>query len=385
MSEHVDTPQLQPPNRPLSLALWNFTSQWFLVPQGTGILAVILARLDYQFNGLQILAKIVWIYTIVLFGMSLIIYLLRVHIYPEHALHELRTNLIETSCLSTETEPDWQSTSSGGQTPHWQPSQPSESPTSNSRSKHPASSVSPPAVLLPFIAIITSAAGAGVISRQSHVSPRLQVPAIIVAYLQLGLGLAVAASYAVLVMFQHFNQVHSVAEKVFQDMILCGPFGQGAFALQVLGEAVQESFGAYHRGTFLTAKAADTIGVTSQFLGLLTWGYGVFWWCFAILSMCHTLGAQPRGGRKPPFSLAAWSIIFPWGVFTNAAVELGKIMDSPAFAVVSTGLLLIMLVMWIVNQVLTLRGILTGRILGVEHWRKREESLDSFRSGDKDA
>lgn len=55
------------------------------------------------------------------------------------------------------------------------------------------------------------------------------------------------------------------------------------------------------------------------------------------------------------------------GVFTNAAVEFGKIMDSPAFAVFSTGLLLVMLVMWIGNQVLTLRGIITGRILGLEH------------------
>ena len=70
-------------------------------------------------------------------------------------------------------------------------------------------------------------------------------------------------------------------------------------------------------------------------------------------------------------------------MFTNSAVELGKIMDSPAFAVVSTGLLLILLMMWIVNQLLTVRGIITGRILGLEHgWRGK--GLDTFR-GDKDA
>lgn len=45
-------------------------------------------------------------------------------------------------------------------------------------------------------------------------------------------------------------------------------------------------------------------------------------------------------------------------------------MDSPAFAAVSTGLLLIVLVMWIVNQLLTIRGITTGRIFGLEHgWK----------------
>ncbi|KAJ5784501.1 uncharacterized protein N7503_009713 [Penicillium pulvis] len=384
MSGQVDP--LQPPRKPLSLALWNFTSQWFLIPQGTGIISVILARLDYQFNGLQILAKIVWIYTIVLFGLCLASYLLRALSYPKHVRHELRTNLVETSCLSCIpivytsilqlaviqygdraglaiyilwwTDTALSTVAAIGIT------------YVQFKIQAPGVQRLPPAVLLPFIAINTSAASGGLICLQSHVSPRLQIPAIIVGYLELGAGLSLAGAFTVLVMFQHFNQVHSPAEKVFQDMIICGPFGQGSFALQILGEAVQESFGAYHRGVFLTAKAADIIGLTSQFMGLLTWGYGVFWWCFAILSIGHTIGAQPRGGRKPPFTLAAWSIIFPWGVFTNSAVELGKIMDSPAFAAVSTGLLLIVLVMWIVNQLLTIRGITAGRIFGLEHgWR----------------
>ncbi|KAJ6095531.1 C4-dicarboxylate transporter/malic acid transport protein [Penicillium sp. IBT 16267x] len=403
MSGQVDP--LQPPSRPLSLALWNFSSQWFLIPQGTGIICVILARLDYQFNGLQTLAKIVWIYTIVQFSLCLTFYLLRALSYSKHVRHELRTNLLETSCLScipivytsilqlavlqygdraglviyilwwTNTA---LATVAAVGIPYFQ-----------LNIQAPGVQRLPPAVLLPFIAINTSAAGGGLICLQSHVSPRLQVPAIIVGYIELGAGLSVAGAYTVLVMFQHFNQVHLTATKVFQDMILCGPFGQGSFALQVLGEAVEESFGAYNRGTFLTAKGADIIGLTSQFMGLLTWGYGAFWWCFAILSIGHTLGAQSRGGRKPPFTLAAWSIIFPWsrdtnltpqGVFTNSAVELGKIMDSPAFAVVSTGLLLILLVMWIFNQLLTIRGIITGRIFGLEHgWRR--QGLDSFRGG----
>lgn len=60
------------------------------------------------------------------------------------------------------------------------------------------------------------------------------------------------------------------------------------------------------------------------------------------------------------------------GVFTNAAGEFGKIMDSPAFAVVSTALFLILLTMWFVVQILTIKGIITGRILGLEHgWKRR--------------
>lgn len=60
------------------------------------------------------------------------------------------------------------------------------------------------------------------------------------------------------------------------------------------------------------------------------------------------------------------------GVFTNAAVEFGKIMASPAFAVFSTALFLILLAMWFAVQILTVRGIIIGRLLGLEHgWKRR--------------
>lgn len=47
-------------------------------------------------------------------------------------------------------------------------------------------------------------------------------------------------------------------------------------------------------------------------------------------------------------------------------------MDSPAFDVFSTALLLFLVLMWVIIQILTLKGIVTGRVLGLDHgWRKR--------------
>ncbi|KAJ5675951.1 hypothetical protein N7462_008848 [Penicillium macrosclerotiorum] len=379
---------LSPPARPLSIALWNFSSQWFLVAQGTGIIGVILHRLDYQFNGLQTLAKIVWIYTIVLLGLGLAGYLLRVILYPRHVRQQLRHDLIETSCLaslpiaftSILQVAALQYGHRAGLAIYilwWVQTGLAVVaclgiPYVQLQLQPQGIQRLPPASLLPFIAALTSAAGGGVICRYTYVSPRLQVPALVVSYLEVGAGLALAAGFDAMILVQHFDQFRPAPEKVFADMIVCGPFGQGAFALQVLGETVQHgSFAAYHRGTFLTAQAAIPIGYASQFLGLLTWGSGIFWWCFAILSICHTLCAQPGGWRHTQFSMAAWSLIFPWGVFTNAAVEFGKIMDSPAFAVVSTGLLLILLLLWLVVQGLTIKGIITGRIFGLDRGWKR--------------
>ncbi|KAJ5095922.1 hypothetical protein NUU61_005278 [Penicillium alfredii] len=341
---------LQPPQSPLSLALWNFSSQWFLVPQGTGIIGVIINRLDHRFDGQRTLSRIVWFYTIVLLGICLFIYLLRLSLYPRYVCRQLRNNLNETSCLAcipiTFTSIIQLAVLQHGDTAGvsiyvlwWINSAFAIAaclgiPTVQLKLQPPGTQHVSPTVLLPFIAALTAATGGAVICRAGHLSPRLQVPAILVAYLEVGAGLGLAAGTNAVILFQHFDRSFIDPGTVFQDMVMCGPFGQGAFALQVLGQAVQRgSFAGYERGVFLTATAAGSVGFTSQFLALLIWGYG--------------------------------------GVFTNAAVEFGKIMDSPAFAVVSTGLLLLLVMVWFVNQVLIVKGLVTGRLIGLEHgWHR---------------
>ncbi|OQE47359.1 hypothetical protein PENCOP_c001G05558 [Penicillium coprophilum] len=389
MSDQGDLP---PPVGPLSRALWNFSSLWFIVPQGTGIIAVILYRLRYQFNGLKTLATIVWIYTIVQLGLFLILYLLRIFLHPKHVLQQLRNKTIETSCLCcisiAFTSILQMAAFKYGDTAglaiyilwwvntgmavlacmvipfvHLKMQQ--------SGKRHMQADT-----LMPFLAALTSAAGGGVICRVMRISPRLQVPAIIVSYLELGVGLALVAAFDTIILAQYFGRKFQTTDLVYQDMIMCGPCGQASVAFQALGEAVQAgSFAAYDRGQLLTAKAADPFAFISHFMGLLIWGYGIFWWFFAILSICYTLHTQPGGWKKSRFTMSVWSMVFPWGTFTNAAVEFGKLMNSPAFDVFSTALLLLLVIMWIVIQILTLKGIVTGRVFGLDHgWRKRYDN-----------
>ena len=82
-------------------ALRNFTTQWFLIPQGSGILAVILHQLDYQFKGLAILSQILWIFTIVALVGFLAIYILRAILWRGHLAHQLRHSVIEASGLAS--------------------------------------------------------------------------------------------------------------------------------------------------------------------------------------------------------------------------------------------------------------------------------------------
>ncbi|KAJ5960125.1 C4-dicarboxylate transporter/malic acid transport protein [Penicillium vulpinum] len=384
-----DQGDLPPPAGPLSRALWNFPSLWFIVPQGTGIIAVILYRLNYQFNGLKTLATIVWIYTIVQLGLFLILYLLRIFIHPRHVLHQLRNKTIETSglcCISIAFTSIlemaafkyghtaglaiyilwWINTGMAVLACMGIPFVQLKMQQLNKRSMQADT-------LMPFLAALTSAAGGGVICRVAHISPRLQVPAIIVSYLEIGAGLTLVAVFNTITIYQYFGRTFQTTDMVYQDMIMCGPCGQASVALQALGEAVQAgSFAAYDRGQLLTAEAAGPFAFISHFTGLLVWGYGIFWWCFAIMSISYTLYTQPGGWKQSRFTLSVWSVVFPWGTFTNAAVEFGKLMKSPAFDVFSTALLLLLVIIWLIIQILTVKGIVTGRIFGLDHgWRKR--------------
>lgn len=63
-------------------------------------------------------------------------------------------------------------------------------------------------------------------------------------------------------------------------------------------------------------------------------------------------------------------------------------MDSPAFKVWSTALLLMLLVLWFMNQIFTIKGLITGKVLGLDHgwtWKYLPESTDGDTDGRKDA
>ncbi|KAI9880621.1 MAG: hypothetical protein M1830_001972 [Pleopsidium flavum] len=370
----------------VDISLRNFSSQWFLVPQGTGIIAVILHQLDYQFRGLHIIADIFWVYTIALLVVMLVAYAVRIVLYPKQVMTALSTNIVESACLSSisitftviiqmialTVVRDW--SSRWGMVAYvlwWINTAMSVAacigiPYLFVRTEPPGLSAVSPSIVLPLIAALTSAAGGGVICRYGALSDAQQVPVIIVSYLLIGLAMPLTIAYDAVFLSRLFDGSFPSKQQTYQVMILCGPLGQGSFALQILGEVVQRgSFAGYNRGVFLTKAAAVPVAYASEFLGLLSWGYGTFWWAFAVISLLHEAVTQSRKGSKFSFSLAAWSLVFPWGVYTNAAVQLGKLMDSAAFKVWSTVLTVLLVIIWVVNATLTAKGALSGKLLGL--------------------
>ena len=56
-------------------------------------------------------------------------------------------------------------------------------------------------------------------------------------------------------------------------------------------------------------------------------------------------------------------------------MELGTLLNSEAFQVWSTALTIMLVIIWLVNMLLTLKGAVTGKLLGLSHgWRRHPVS-----------
>lgn len=327
-------PPSPPPATPVRLAVYHFTSRWFLVPQGTGITAVILHQLDYQFKGLHVISYIFWVTTIILLLSMVLVYAARCMMFPRNVAATLGRDMDELACINSITI-SYTSiiqmtavTLVQGWGRAWGlvvyilwwinvvmavlgtvivPFIFMRLYPYKGREKRIS-----PASRLPLIAALTAAAGGGTICQYAELDSSLQVPVIVVSYLLVGAGLPLAFAIDAFVWHRLFDGSVPNHKLTFQEMINCGPWGQGSFALQGLGAAVlRNGLASDPRGILISAKAAEPIGYASIFAGLLAWGMGTFWWAFAILSIAHAATSHRRW-RGIPFSLATWSVVFPW-------------------------------------------------------------------------
>lgn len=140
--------------------------------------------------------------------------------------------------------------------------------------------------------------------------------------------------------------------------LLVGPMGQSAGAIQMLASAAMKNFGHYNKGQFLTQQSTMPISAVTEVLALMFIGFDIFWLVFAIYFVIE--GAFQR---KLTFTMTWWSSIFPVATLNVALLSLSEELNSPAFRVLTTGLLLILLVDYFVCWGFTIWGIWNGTIL----------------------
>lgn len=223
---------------PLRIALRNFNSQWFIIPQGTGIIATILHQLHYQFEGLHILADIFFVCTITTLVSFLLIYIIRAATFRSHVRHLLVTDIMETACLSSISiafttiiqmialtlVQSWGSGWSTAVYVMWWINATMAAmacfgiPYILTKFEGPGVDAVPPGILLPLIAALTIAAGGGVVCRYGQLSASLQVPVIIVSYLFVGVGLPLSLVADAILLGRMLDRSFPTAQKTYQLM-----------------------------------------------------------------------------------------------------------------------------------------------------------------------
>ena len=233
----------------------------------------------------------------------------------------------------------------------------------------------PTMVILPAVSVATVAVtGGAVVSLSYDVSPRLAVPVIIVSFMMSGIGILLGLMLNTYLFHAFLAQGWPAPALTATVFILVGPMGQSAAALQQLGMAAREygKFGGYHKGTFLTAEAAVPLEAACVLVALLLTGLGFVWAVLAVYVMVE------RAVQRKLFWTPAWNaIIFPMATLTTSTNLLAIEMDSPAFRVITVGLIIILVFVFLLNLAFTISKAAKGKLLVVrEDWRLEKKIED---------
>lgn len=216
-----------------------------------------------------------------------------------------------------------------------------------------------PALILPFVGTTTDALVGGIICQFSHgVNERMAVPVIIVSYMLTGIGFFAAMMIYAAYLVRLTNAGMPKSFLTPSLVLLVGPCGQSSAALQALGAAAVTHFGKYNKGTFITAGAASILAAVGTWLGLMLTGFGLLF----LLFCAYTL-LEVAMKREHKYTMLWWSVIFPTGTVNTAFILFATEMDSPAFRVLATVFLIMLIVAYLGNWTFTLRDIYLGKIL----------------------
>lgn len=130
--------------------------------------------------------------------------------------------------------------------------------------------------------------------------------------------------------------------------------------MQALGSAANtyKKFAPYNRGVFITAEAAAPLEVACVLIALLLTGLGIIW---TILSVCAMV---ERAIQKELQWTPGWnSIIFPTGTLCTSFQLLSVQLGSTAFKVVTCITVVILIIVFLVNVVMTIPRIAAGKLL----------------------
>lgn len=207
--------------------------------------------------------------------------------------------------------------------------------------------------LLPIVPAVVAAASGGLVATVLSVS-QAQIT-LAVSYVLWGMG--VSLSFLILALYLHRIMVHNLPnpEVIVSAVLPMGPMGQGAYGIVQLGKATKMVM----TKSDLTngVEIGTVIDACSTLVGLIIWGFGLWWLCHGISSVIIRATTA-----KLVFNIGFWGFIFPLGAFTSATMILSTQMSSPFLAILSLVFLVSLILLYLAVTALTLRDIFNSTL-----------------------
>lgn len=230
----------------------------------------------------------------------------------------------------------------------------------------------PFSIIVPAVSVATVAiTGANVAAFAKDLSAKLAVPVMILSFNWVGIGIILGLILYVYLFHALLAQGWPPADAVPTMFILVGPMGQSAAALQILGAAATtyHRFADYDVGTFVTADSAVALNAACILIALLFNGLGVIWFFFGVWAMGE------KAYKKELQWTPAWNaIIFPNGTLATSLSVFAIEMDSPAYRVITCFFIILLVMVYLINLVMTVVRVSQGKLLVVkEDWRVKQQ------------
>jgi tellurite resistance protein TehA-like permease len=348
-----------------------------------GIIGILLHQLPYQFRGLPVLSTIAFVIDLALFVVFSLIFITRFVWFKKEAYYEVTGDINELA-LGVCWPIAWQTLSSltgliasnaywGGHAftlvsyvmwwfgTAWILGYLLFTFVTLIRRHDAFDRQLPPSIVIPAVAVATDATTGGLIANYADdISSRLAIPIIIVSFLLVGIGLIMSFFLYTYLLHGLLVDGWPAPEKIASMWLFVGPMGQCAAALQILGSSAQiyGRFAVYNKGTFLTESAAAPLDVACILLGLLLSGMGSIWALLALIAMIEKAW---QGQLK--WNMSWNSIIFPTGTLTTSFLLFSTELDSPAFRAITTGMVILLVVVFVLNLAFACWKISRGELL----------------------
>ncbi|KAG9964660.1 sulfite efflux pump SSU1, partial [Aureobasidium melanogenum] len=208
------------------------------------------------------------------------------------------------------------------------------------------------ACLLPAVSCLVAASTGGQVAQMEALQAHEALWTLLTCYCCWAIGFFVGLMILCIYFYRLLLFKLPSQEVVVSVFLSLGPLGQGSFGILQCGKAANMIF---PKLTLLPSEAGTILYIMGLIMGLVIWAMAIPWMCFAV-------GSVLRLKFRFPFNIGWWAFLYPVGGVASATITLSAELDSAFFGVIAEVLTAIIVLVWIICFVRTIRGAFTGEL-----------------------